>query len=58
MEAYNIYYKNEKINKRPLSKEDVETIKKYPYISKRNPFTNQITEMEIKNLQFIKCIII
>jgi len=58
MKAYNIYYNNEKINKRPLTEEDVETIKKYPYVSKRNALTNTIVEIETKNLRFIKCTIV
>ena len=58
MKAYNIYYNNEKINNRPLTEEDIETIKKYPYITKRDTIQNKMYEIETRKLKFIKCTIV
>lgn len=57
MKAYNLYYLNEKINKRPLSESAVNEIMKYPYISKVNN-NKSVTEIETKKIKIIKCTVI
>lgn len=57
MKAYNLYYLNEKINKRPLSESSVNEIMKYPYISKINK-NESIIEIETKKIKIIKCTIL
>ena len=57
MRAYNLYYLNEKINKRPLSESAVNEIMKYPYISKFNK-NKSVTEIETKKIKIIKCTVL
>ena len=57
MKVYNLYYKNEKINSRPLSENDVEEIKKQDYIYKKLDKFNSV-KLSIKDVKKIKCTLI
>lgn len=57
MKVYNLYYKNEKINSRPLSENDVEEIKKQDYIYKKLDKFNSV-KLSIKDVKIIKCTLI
>lgn len=57
MIAYNIYYKNEKVNIKPLSEEQVIEISKKQYVYKKTKF-DTIDEIPVKKLKIMKCTII
>lgn len=58
MLKYNIYYRNIKINKRPLSKQEIDNIKSIPNINKYNEQTKQILKIPTADLEIIKCYVI
>ncbi len=58
MEKYNIYYRNEKINNRPLSNEDLDKVKSLEYINKYNKVDNSITTIPTKDVDVIKCYVV
>ena len=60
MRAYNIYYKNEKINKKLLSKSEVDTIykKSFIYKQKNNGKANDTIQIPVKDIKCYECIII
>ena len=57
MIAYNIYYKNEKVNIKPLSEEQIIEISKKQYVYKKTKF-DTIDEIPVKKLKIMKCTII
>lgn len=58
MLKYNIYYNNEKINSRPLDKEDVDLIMKERTISKINKYTDDIKQISTERIEIVKCYVI
>ena len=58
MLKYNIYYNNEKINSRPLDKEDVDLIMKERTISKINKYTDDIKHISTERIEIVKCYVI
>lgn len=58
MLRYNIYYKNEKINSHPLSKKDLDEIKKREYIGKMDSKTKEISKIPTNMINIVKCYII
>lgn len=58
MLKYNIYYNNEKINSRPLDKEDVDLIMKEHTISKINKYTDDIKQISTERIEIVKCYVI
>ena len=58
MLKYNIYYNNEKINSRPLNKEDVDLIMKERTISKINKYTDDIKQSSTERIEIVKCYVI
>ena len=58
MEGYNIFYKNNKINNRFLSKKEVDKIKSYSSIYKKQKFGDDTIEIPVKDLKIIKYTIV
>jgi hypothetical protein len=58
MLKYNIYYNNERLNKYPLSKEDIEQIQQQKYIGKVNDVTKEVTRIPTENVNIIKCYLV
>lgn len=57
MRTYNLYYKQERINKRPLSKEELDYIKQYEVIRKvddKSSTNKQIHEIPVKALRIVE----
>lgn len=57
MIGYNVYYKNEKVNIKPLSEEQVLEISKNEYVYKQTKFNN-IEKIPVNKVKIIKCTII
>jgi len=57
MKVYNIYYKNEKINSRPLKETDLEDMLKKQYILKKIDNYNS-EKILLKDTKIIKCTLI
>lgn len=58
MLKYNIYYNNEKINSRPLDKEDIDLIKRERIITKTDKYTNDIKQISTDKIEIVKCYVI
>lgn len=59
MKYYNMYYKNNKINNRPLTDEDVNTIyNSNNYIIKHNTLSGKNEQIPLSKVRLIKTIII
>lgn len=58
MLKYNIYYNNEKINSRPLDKEDIDLIKRERIITKTDKNTNDIKQISTDKIEIVKCYVI
>lgn len=63
MKAYNIYYHNERLNNKPMSKEDLYKNVlngSNEYIYKRKVFgdTSNIIKINVKDLKIVECIIV
>lgn len=56
MKAYNIYYNNNKLNKRPISEIDVENILKRNFVFKI--INNNNIKIPTNKLNFVECIVI
>lgn len=57
MKVYNLYYKNEKINSKPLKEVDVEELKKQNFIYKKVDKFNSI-KLPLNDVKIIKCTLI
>ena len=53
MRTYNLYFKQAKVNKKPLTKEELEYIKQYEVIKKVQP-DNTTIEIPIKSLRIVE----
>ena len=58
MKGINLYYKDNKINNRPLTFEELKKIMENEYIYKRNEYTGYLEKIPVKNVSKIKTIII
>lgn len=57
MKVYNLYYKNEKINSKPLKDNDINELKNKNYIYKKIDKFNSI-KLPLNEVKIIKCILI
>lgn len=57
MITYNIYYKNEKVNIKPLSKDQINEIIANNVIYKKNQ-NNDLIEIPVNKIKIFKCTII
>ena len=55
---YNLYYKGNKLNNRPISEEEKTTILKNKEIFKQNKLNNTLNKINTSEIHFIKTIII
>jgi hypothetical protein len=58
MEYYNLYYLGNKLNNRPVDKEQLNNIMNEKNISKRNPLTGKLDHILTKQISIVKTIII
>lgn len=58
MKCFNIYYKDVKINNRPLNDEDIKSIKESKIIYKRNNITNKLESIPVNKIKIIKTVLI
>lgn len=57
MKAYNIYYKNNKLNSKPLDTDNIKDILSKGFIIKKVD-ENKSEKINVSNLKIIKCTII
>lgn len=55
---YNLYYKDSKINNRPITDKDLELVKESKIISKKNRLSGKIEEIPVNKIQIVKTILI
>lgn len=55
---YNLYYKDSKINNRPITDKDLELVKESKTISKKNRLSGKIEEIPVNKIQIVKTILI
>lgn len=58
MLKYNIYSDNLKVNKRPMTGDEVKTVLKQKYINKFNDSTGEMQKISTNNLHIIKCYVV
>lgn len=58
MLKYNLYYNNQKINKRPISKADLDKIQANKIINKYNDKTKELVEIPTNRIEIIKCYVV
>ena len=58
MLKYNIYYRSQKINKRPISEDELKKIQQAKIINKYNERTKELVEIPTKNIDIIKCYVV
>ena len=58
MKYYNLYYKDSKLNNRPVNEMQLDTILNQKHIYKRNSITNKIEDIPTNQIQIIKTILI
>ena len=58
MNYYNIYYKDNKLNNRPLSEDEVFNVKNLKEIYKRNTISNKLEKIDTSKITYIKTILI
>ena len=58
MEYYNLYYLGNKLNNRPVDKEQLDNIMNTKNINKRNPITGKLEHIITKQINIVKTIII
>lgn len=58
MLKYNLYYNNEKINKRPLSQSELDKVQNLKVINKYNKITNDIVTIPTDKVEIIKCYVV
>ena len=58
MKMFDIYYKNKKINKKPLSHDEVNMVLDQNVIYKKNLKTNEIEKIETSKINCVKCTVI
>ena len=58
MKHYNIYYKEAKLNNRPLTLEDLNNVLKQKTIIKKNSITNKNEQINTSDIRIVRTIII
>lgn len=58
MNYYNIYYKDNKLNNRPLSEDEISNVKNLKEIYKRNNISNKLEKIDTSKITYIKTILI
>lgn len=58
MQAFNIYYNNEKINSNPLTAEELVEAVSHKYINKYDRSTKTMKRINTDNIQIIRCTIV
>lgn len=58
MNYYNLYYKESKLNNRPVNKDDLGNIMKAKNICKRNMITGKLENIPTNRIHIVKTIII
>ena len=58
MNYYNIYFKDKKINNRPLNDEELKNVKEQKEIYKHNNITNSLEKISTNDIYAVKTIII
>lgn len=58
MRYYNIYYKENKLNNRPLTEDEINNIKEAKEIYKRNNVSGKLESIDTSKINYIKTIII
>ncbi len=60
MKGYNLYYKNERLNNMPLSKEELNEMlnNSNKYIYKHNTILNQTKEIDKKKVRIVECTVV
>ena len=58
MNYYNIYFKGQKLNNRPINEDDLSQVKAKKEIYKRNNITNNLEKISINEIQYVKTILI
>ena len=58
MKYFNVYYKDIKINNRPLTEDDIKSIKDSKFIYKRNNITNKLENIPTNKIKIIKTTLI
>ena len=58
MKHYNLYYKEYKLNNRPLTSEDLKNILNQKTIIKKNSITNKNEQINTSDIRIVRTIII
>ncbi len=58
MTYYNLYYKGNKLNNRPITGDEKQNIIKTKEIYKKNKFNNRLLKINTEDISFIKTIVI
>lgn len=58
MKYYNLYYKDLKINNRPITEDELKSVKESKTIYKRNNVTQKLESISVKEIHIRKTIII
>lgn len=58
MLKYNLYFRSEKINKRPISEDELNKIREAKNINKYNSQTRELEVIPTNQLEIIKCYVI
>lgn len=58
MHRYNLYWKNSKLNNKPLSLEDINNISSREYIYKINNISKEKEKIPVNQIRLVKCTIL
>lgn len=58
MNYYNIYFKGNKLNNRPLNENEILEVKKKKEIYKHNNISNSLEKIDVSKISYVKTIII
>ncbi len=58
MNYYNIYFKGQKLNNRPINEDEINQVKSKDEIYKRNKLTNTLYKIPTNKIQYVKTILI
>ena len=58
MLQYNLYYNNEKINKRPISKTELDKVRSSKIISKYDKASNEVKKIPTDEIEIITCYVV
>ena len=55
MVKYNLYYNNERLNKRPITKEELDRVQQSKVINKYNERTQTLVPISTSQINIVKC---